>query len=303
MYDSDKQLYYLETTNKNDVFYVSKYIQKIREIIKTQGKNGSYSISAQNPYLIIKNIFNSSPELAEINMVRNTITTCVDSLLADNLSYPDKISATQLIIFIKTKFNLVQYDYSSLYFRLKEKENFLQLGIDDLLQKHSRLTLKFNFRMLEMILGELENVELIEILSEINNEDDFEKIQCLKAIINAINNNNFQGLDYGIQNILIQFVFGLKDHNNQDIRYLVVRILLKMITYKNKRAILTQLSKSMDYDNVYIKNLIISNLDLLNIIDNDVAQLMIKKALVDNHYFVRVRAHEFLMNNPEIHVN
>nr|WP_146139647.1 hypothetical protein [Lysinibacillus timonensis] len=302
MNELDKQLYFLETTNTNDVFYVSKYVHTIRENLNDRGKNGSYSFSGHDPYLIIKNIFKINPDIVEINLANEVITVCVDSLLANNLTYSEKISAIQLIIYIKLKFNQINYNYEDLYRLLMMNQDLLMIGIDDLLQKHSQLTLKFNFVMLLLVLGEIEIVELIEILSELNTEEEFERIQCLKAIKNTINNEFFVELDYSIQNVLIQFVLSLKNHSNQDVRYLAVSLLIRMVTPSNKKTILTQLSKSMDYDNVYIKNLIISNFNNLRKVDEDITKLMLKKALVDNHYIVSKMANEFIQKNSDIDI-
>lgn len=67
-----------------------------------------------------------------------------------------------------------------------------------------------------------------------------------------------------------------------------------MITTKTQKVILTQLSQSMDYENVYIKNLIIGNFEKLAIIDSKVNNLILKKASIDNHYLVRTEAQKYI---------
>ncbi|MGE6415610.1 hypothetical protein ACQKDD_15700, partial [Planococcus kocurii] len=130
-------------------------------------------------------------------------------------------------------------------------------------------------------------IQLIDILSEVHNEEEFEKVQSLKAIRNALSNNYFKVLKNEIQHILLQFVLSLKNHKNQDLRHLAIQILLIMITKLNKEVILTQLSQSMDYDNIYIKNLIINNYIELKKADRNIADLILQKSFTDNHYLVR----------------
>jgi len=303
MNESDKQTYFLEITNTKDAFYVSEYVQKIRENINNRGKNGNYSFSGYNPYHIIKNILKSNPDIVETKLANDVILVCVDSLFAKNLTYAEKISAIQLIIYIKLNFPKVNFQYEDLYEKLINNEENLLFAVEEIFRKHSQLTLKFNFIMLKMVMGKLETIELINILSEFNNQEEFEKIQCLKTIKNAINDDFFKEIDYVIQNILVQFVLNMKNSINQDIRYLAVQLLLKMITYWNKKTILTQLSHSMDYDNVYIKYLIINNFEKLMKLDEDITKLILKKALVDNHYLVREKAKEFIQNNSFLNIN
>lgn len=295
--ESYKQLYNLETTNTNNTFFIKKYIQEIKKKINTQGKNGIYSVGAYDYYLIIKNIFDSNPDIIEFNQVNDVIEVCVESLLANNITYSEKVSAIQLIIYIKLKFNNNNISYEDVYKKLVDNIEKLIDVHEDMFQKHSQLTLKFNLLMFQMIIKKMDIVGLIDMLSEINNDEEFEQVQCLKAIINAINNEYFNELDYDVQNVLLQFVLSLKKHSNQDIRYLVIRLLLKMITPKNKKTILTQLSKFMDYDNVYIKNLIINNFDTLGEFDKDITKLMLQKASVDNHFIVRDNSKKYIERN------
>ncbi|MFJ8235382.1 hypothetical protein ACIQ34_06465 [Ureibacillus sp. NPDC094379] len=59
----------------------------------------------------------------------------------------------------------------------------------------------------------------------------------------------------------------------------------------------------MDYENVYIKNIIITNFDNIMEFDKDIANTIFKKSLLDNHYLVREIANGFVQTNPEIDIN
>ncbi|KMT22967.1 hypothetical protein [Clostridium cylindrosporum] len=297
MNESDIETYFLETTNKNDDIYVMKYIQEIKNNIKRQGENGKYSIKAYDSYIIIKNILEENHEIVDVKILDEIVNVCVDSLIVKNLTFLEKISAIQLIIYIKLNFTKIDYNYEDLYDILLENEQTLFVAVSDIIQKYSEITLKFNYIMLQIHLKKLNIGDLINILLEVNNEEEFEKIQCLHSIINAFNKEFFEQIDYNIQNIFTQFVLNMKNDNNQNIRYLVVKAILEMITTENKSYMLTELSKSMDYDNVFIKNLIINNFNKLSDIDSDITALMIKKAKVDNHYFVREKAKKYIEKN------
>ncbi|MEL3985682.1 hypothetical protein AAE038_11345 [Bacillus velezensis] len=294
MSESDRKIYNLETSSVKRESHIMSYVQEIKEQIEKQGKNGIYSVKAQNPYLIIQNIIKGGCEIVDNYLLNEVLQVCNESLCATNLLYSDKVSALQLTIYIKQNFENIDYNFKDLYQYLIKHENHLFEGKDDLFQKYSTLTVKINYFMLKMVCCQLDNVDLLNLLSEINNEDEFEKIQCLKAIINAINNESFKNIESDIRSIIIQFTLSLKNDKNQDIRYLSIKALLKMITTKTQKVILTQLSQSMDYENVYIKNLIIGNFEKLAIIDSKVNNLILKKASIDNHYLVRTEAQKYI---------
>lgn len=65
-----------------------------------------------------------------------------------------------------------------------------------------------------------------------------------------------------------------------------------MVTKDTKNVILTKISKMMDYDSVYIKNLILNQAKKLMSFAPDIIKFIIKKATIDNHYVIRKRGCE-----------
>lgn len=292
MKESEIELYFLETTNASDDVHLSKLVEKIKNKIENQGKNGIYSFGSQNSYLTIKNIFELNPQKIDDKNVSNILEVCADTLFANNVTYSDKINAIQLIMYINLNSKKLNYNFEELYKKIIVKKENVLIAKDEMLEKHTSVTLKINISMLDLMFGKLEVVELIDLLSEIDNEDEFELTQYLKAIKSLVVDKFFNIVDLSIQNILTQFVLSNKNHKNQEIRFLVVQILLKMITPFNKKMLLTQLSEMMNYDNVYIKNVIILNYNLIKKSDEKIANLILQKAYADNHFLVRKSANE-----------
>ncbi|MGE6416097.1 hypothetical protein ACQKDD_18200, partial [Planococcus kocurii] len=160
MSKADRELYFLELTNSNDYIYIHTYIESIEKKVDEEGKNGVYSFSGQNPYLIIKNILELNPQIADENIIHNLIQVCIKSLFADNLSYSEKISAIQLIVYIKLNFTKIIYNYEELYENLEGNKEAILNSKDELFQKNSILTLKINFVMLKLTLEKLNVIEL-----------------------------------------------------------------------------------------------------------------------------------------------
>ncbi len=291
-----KKVYFLETTNNDDAIYVNSYIDEIENYLQNQGKNGVYSINGHNTYYTVRRILSFNSDIMDSSMYNRLIKACEDSIYASNINYVEKTSAIQLLAFLFNKYKDYHFDYSSIYDRIEKNKPNILIAYEDIFQKQSSLTLEFNLILLQLSLGKIKILDLIDFFSIINQESDFEILESLKSLKNNIEKALFENLEEQIQNVLIQFVLSYKGHENMDIRYYSNLLLINILTQDNKDLILTHLSKSMDYENVYIKNLIITSFEEIIQYDNSAAHAILKKALLDNHYLVRKVANKYKRN-------
>ncbi|MGV8149925.1 MAG: hypothetical protein ACLKAN_13070 [Alkaliphilus sp.] len=290
--------YKLETvvdSQEDSEEYILKYISKIKERNRKQGVSGKYSVYADFPYTTIKNII----KLKEIDIKEELMDTILEALL-ETLFCPkqlllDKIEAIQLIIFIKINSNKTDYDFKNYMTKIKNDEEIVLRGRSDFfLFKQTEKTIQFNFTMMQLVFNDLDYIDLLDILGAYGELNEFEKIEALKALISVFENGYADEIDKIFLFMILQFALGLSRSTNHDVRYHSIRLLLLIMTDDTKKPILTQLSKTMDYDSGYIKNLIINKIDALITINLDIGNFIMQKASVDNHYIIRKCGCEFI---------
>ncbi|MCJ7840681.1 DUF4062 domain-containing protein [Lederbergia sp. NSJ-179] len=295
--EKDKSTYTLEVTGKSrdeNRKQLLKYIAEINERNKTQGQNGQYSGYANDPYQTASNIIRYGNVDLSKELVQSIFEAATGTLLSNKQLISDKVSAMQLIVFVKaycgSKMS-VTYDF---YAKLVDEIEVVKNGHDGFLERYSTTTLNVNFLMLEVVFNDADYRSFFEVLSGYNKLDDFEKIEALKAIVNLLENEYCKSINRDILFMLLQFVLTLCNEENHDIRYYSAKALLLLITEDTEKTILTQLSQFMDFDSSFIKHLIMDHFDQLIEVNPDITKFMIQKASVDNHFVIREKGKEYL---------
>ncbi|MFJ5717515.1 hypothetical protein [Neobacillus sp. NPDC093127] len=291
------EIYTIETmvdTQEDSEEQILKYIFELKERNRTQGINGSYTGYANNLYQTIKNIIKLNNIELHGELVNSILEASLETVLSRKQLISDKIDAIKMIIFVKQNCDVGNINFN---YYIKEIRNNKELVIDgyrDPFFKKTNTSLQFNLVMLKLVFEDLDINLLFDILGSYGELDEFEKIEALKAVISTFENDICNKIDKRFLFMLMQFVLSLSHNKNHDIRFYSIKALLLMITEDTKTTILTQLSKRMDYDSVFIKNHIMNQFDRLLNIDLKVTNLMIQKASVDNHYVIRKRGLDFL---------
>jgi hypothetical protein len=280
--DSEEQIY--------------KYVFEIKRRNQTQGMNGSYTLYVDNPFSIIKNIIVINRIKINEKLLNAILEVTKETLFCPKQLVSDKVEAIKLIIFIKLNTDLGLYDYADFINQIENNKDVIIDGFCDMLYKHTKTTAQFGYMMLRMIFNRLNYQELLELLSTYIELEEFERIEALKMLISVFENNYCNIVDENILLMLLQFVLGQSHNTNHDVRFKAMKAILHMITSTTKDTILTRLSKAMDYDSVYIKNLIINHAESLMKIDPEVLNFIMQKASIDNHYVIRKRGCEFISN-------
>lgn len=280
----------IETQDESKAF-IKKYLEDIKNRNKTQGENGIYTGYADNPYKTIENILLYNIVELEQEMVSNIISACLESLYAENQTLASKVSAINLISFLRLKSNGVLFDFKSLINRLIEDDQIVFKGTEQMfLNKTTRTTLYFNFKMMKLVFNKIEVVEVLELLSSYTDLEIFEKIEALKTIISIFENGKSDSIDENVLLLILQFTLGSANDSNHDVRFYAIKALLYFISKANKGPIMKKFLSIMDYDSGFIKSQILSKSEKLRMIDKDLFAFIKEKALVDNNFVVRQRA-------------
>ena len=271
--------------------HICRYISKIKKRNKAQGKGGRYTVYGDDPYSAIKNIITVNNVEIDENLLKTIVEASRDTLLSPRQLLSAKISAIKLIIFIKLKSKVASYDYVSLINEIKKNKE-VALSFTDPLFERSNIIIHFNYMIMRTVFNDLDYNELLGHLEMLNQFNDQEKIEALKTLVLLFENNYCKLIDRHILFLILQFVLGSSHDSNHDIRFWSVKTLLFMVTKDTKNVILTKISKMMDYDSVYIKNLILNQAKKLMSFAPDIIKFIIKKATIDNHYVIRKRGCE-----------
>lgn len=295
-------LYTIETlvdSQEDSEEHILKYVLEIKERNRTQGVDGTYTGYGNNLYKTIKNIIKlNNIELHE-ELVNSILEVALETLLCRKQLISDKIDAIKLIIFVKNNCYGRNINFNNYIQEIRNNREIVIDGYSDPFFKQTITSLQFNLVMLQIVFEDLDN-NLLDVLGEYGELDEFEKIEALKAVITTFENEFCKKIDKRLLCMILQFVLGLSHDSNHDIRFYSVKALILMITQETKTTILTQLSKRMDYDSVYIKNHIMNQFDRLLNVDLRVTNLMVQKASVDNHYVIRKRGIDFLEKNVSV---
>ncbi|NLX03150.1 MAG: hypothetical protein GXY40_11575 [Syntrophomonadaceae bacterium] len=291
MSDSYKERYFLEIlvdSQEESKDYINKYLSEIKERNSTQGKDGRYSGYMDNPYDTIANIINYNNVIVDSELMGAIINVCKDTLYLDTQLLSAKVEAIKLITFLGTISMEFNYYYQVLVHQIIKDEELIFKGKDEMfLDKTSKTTLYFNFIMMKLVFKAAKFDEVIGLLGSYAGLEEFEKLEALKTVISMFEKGDAEKIDSDIMLIIFQFALQLSYDKNHDIRYYAVKALLHLINDQTKDPIMRRISEIMDFDSVYIKNMILNNADRLRAFDLATYEFIKEKGKVDNHYVIR----------------
>lgn len=295
-------IYKLETvvdSQKDSEEYIYKYISEIKKRNQTQGKSGKYSGYSYSPFAVIKNIIDINKVNINEELLSAIFEVSKETLFCPKQLFSTKVEAIKLIIYIKLNSKLKVYDYEKFFRQIESNKDVVLDGFADPFSKQTNRTIQFHYMMMRMVFDGIDSGELLEFLGMYNELEESDKIEALKAIISVFENNYCSKVDENILFMILQFVLGLSRNANHSVRYFAIKALLFMITPATEDPIFTQLSKTMDYDSVYIKSLIIDHAENLMNINPDILNFIMQKASVDNNYIIRKRGREFIKQHQK----
>ena len=267
--------------------HIRRYVDIINQRNKVQGKNGTYFGYSDNPYQVIQNIIEYKKYIVEKSDIESILSCIEDTLLLKTQTISAKINSIQLLIFLKNKC-MINNELILTFEKLKHNEETVLTGNEDsMFNKDTINTLRFNFLILELCFKEDVTNDVLSVMASFAQVNEYEIIKSLQAIDVLLSTIDINEVDENIILIITQYAIGLCSHKEKDIRYLSVKILLKLTKTNVKSLALSELSKMMDNDIVSVKLAIISGIKSLKLKDEEITNYIYQKGRIDNNYLVR----------------
>lgn len=281
--------YKLETTKneEEDVSFVKKYLEEIKSQNKIQGKNGAYYGFASSPYDTIRNILIFRNAKIEDSLVDDIVNACCDTLLSEKQGIKIKCCAIDLILYFLQQDEKIIIRNKVCLEKIKNSKEIVQTCPDILIDSNINETaLLFNYYLLLTHIDKVEYVKLFEVIPYIN-DNTSTQIQICSTIEKYLENKQDLKIDTNLESIILQKTISWLRLESLDVRWHCVNIMFMLLRNESLKTIINfQLTKLIDNDNCYIKNLIQSLAKKYNI-DEDIKHYINQKCSIDTHFVVR----------------
>jgi len=281
--------YKLETTTTKDIdmpIFVLQFIETIRKHNESQGKHGVYSFNATQPYTTLLAILSDNEVHLPNEMLDLIFVAASNTLLERRQIIGEKMSATELLIYLCRKFPDVIGRSMETIDNLRENKNIIESAVEEM-SNLSDLNLQFSLLLFYTSLGDNCLIEIIEKLAEIG-DIVLSHIHSGKVILTFLEANGTEPLAPQLESILLQQAIYWCKSKNIDVRWYALRILFSLLRNPdNHKMICTQLVKQIDNDHVYIINSILRCIQRIKDIDPATYDYILQKASLNTNYVVR----------------
>lgn len=280
-------LYKLETVFSQSVTdeFIELSINKIEKRIKEQGRNGILIEYGENPFNTIRNIFERRSNY-EPKIINHILKSCFNTVVCPTQTFYDKTSAIELVLFLANKYNEIHEKLVDYLDYIKANRDDSESSCDTFFGEETGIPFRYSLVLLESLIknnGDVDFLQLVVNSGEYSNKD---KIGVLK-LIRCTYDGHTTVTNTKLYPLLLQFVIGLLNDENHDVRYYAYNGILKMINEDSSELILNVISKTFEEESSYIKYLILENWSILDKFDSDVSQSILDRAKVDNNFVVK----------------
>ena len=289
-------------SNSNWNNYIRAIIQNIQKRNQEQGKNGKYNGFPSNDIINLRFMLLQKDFNIDDNVMDLLIETVIDTLTKSKDHIEVKLSAISFLI-------CVVFKYEKSYIRnrnkflniLKNKEKIEEIETPFILSNINKISLKISLQILFVAMNEYQYTDVLE-LAPYFNHDIPTTISISKIIAEYLEIDNTILFPEKVEAIVLQNVLQWINSDNLEIRWNGTRILLNMLRNpENINIVNNILIKLIDNDNVYIKNLIISNLYKTDKILDETKAYILKKCQNDTNYVVRMVCEKEIVKNKNLY--
>lgn len=290
--DFYKNEYLLNTTEHDEIRgwkYIKKYVDVINKDNDTQGKNGTYSGKAYNPYRTIANIICADNLLLKSSQIKSILNSLQGTLVSSTQTIEAKTDALELMSVIqllhpnnrqiKKKVNELKLEWDKV---IDAKDLFLVRG-------YSKANIELNFSLLKCCIGNLEEMKLGLMLLDIQRSEIPEQITSLRTLEILIELGLLNRTSFEEENAIFQFVLSMSYSDNVDVRFYAMSLLVKMVNGNHRSLCLNRLVEIMDNEAYKGKVGLLYRLKKANLDDVKVKYIF-DKGKSDSHYWVRKAA-------------
>lgn len=290
--DFYKNVYLLNTTEHDEIRgwkYIKKYVDAINKDNDTQGKNGTYSEKAYNPYRTIANIIRADNLLLKSSQIKSILNSLQGTLVSSTQTIEAKTDALELMSVIqllhpnnrqiKKKVNELKLEWDKV---IDAKDLFIVRG-------YSKANIELNFSLLKCCIGNLEEMKLGLMLLDIQRSEIPEQITSLRTLELLIELGLLNRISFEEENAIFQFVLSMSYSDNVDVRFYAMSLLVKMVNGNHRSLCLNRLVEIMDNEAYKGKVGLLYRLKKANLDDAKVKYIF-DKGKNDSHYWVRKAA-------------
>ena len=284
--------YKLETTedeNQDMPVLVKKYVELIRKSNETQGKDGAYFMSATREIATVRSMLLGKGLVFDTDTMDMLISVVADTLLISKEGVRTKLDAIALLICIAVKYPEHYTRNQEVYEKLFEQQETIEVGDYSIfLANIDSISLKIGLQFLYASMGKDVYAEILELMPYIQG-DVATTIEVSHLIVEYLETSENVMLPPKVEAIILQNVLQWLQSEHINIRWNATRILLTMSRNPENCGIVNhQLVDLIDSNSVYIKNLIIRNLDKINGITDRTKEYIISKCRHDANFVVRM---------------
>ena len=284
-------IYKLETTEDEErdlPEYLLKYIKSINERNAEQGQNGTFFSYVDRPHLIIRSILINSGFGCNEEVIDSAFRAASETLLSDKQDMETKCEAIDLLTYLSMKYPELLIRNNAIVETLRDQRVIIQTGYGPMfLSNITDEVLKFSSLFLYHCFGEKTWLQMIEILPLIQN-DISAQIRVSKMIQSFLEVDETGPIDVNLESIFLQQALIWAASENLNVRWHAIKILILLLRNpSNADIVCGQLVRSVDVDNLYIKNLILRESSKSELIDTATRDYIFLKCEIDSNYMVR----------------
>lgn len=276
--------------------YTKKYVEVIRNDNETQGKNGTYSSKAYDPYKTIANIMFIDKLKYKSAQLKTIIGCLKETLLAETQTIEAKVGAMELLCMVhlahptnKQIKKVTQELYNDWQEVINAKDLFPVRG-------YALDNLELYFVLLRTLFNMTEDMELGLRLMYIQNSEIPIQITTLGTLERMMEHGFMSFCSDVEKNTLFQYVMNASYSMNYDVRFCAMAVLTKMVNDNYRTLCLERFVEMMDNEPYKGKVGLLYRLKNEDITDAKV-KFIFDKGKNDSHFWVRKVASEVLLEN------
>lgn len=282
--------------------YTKQFVNMIESDTENNGKNGVYSYDICNPYKTIENIvINGSARYNSMQM-KIIIGSIRNALFASNQTIEAKTDAMELLCILQgshPRNRQIKVVSKEIFVRWDEvvvaKKLFYENG-------YSCENLELNFNLLQMILGNVNEMDLIRNIVQIQNSEIASVKITLRTIERLLNYKFLTIEDQFEGRCLVQFAVSSSYAENYEIRFWAMVVLTRLLNGSYRQLCLERLVEMIDEESYQNKVGMLSRLEKENLEDQKIKYIF-DKGKSDAHYWVRMVAEKPFVKHEVINTN
>jgi hypothetical protein len=292
-YEDTYSLNILEYDKETGWKYLVKYIEHIDDLNINQGKDGRYTGYTINPYRTIKNIIINSNIRFSAKQLDIVIKTLQGTLFAEKQLCNAKADALELLSILAIKYSKSSKVLAVFELINKNTDKILLCHNDLLLNAYNTRSISFNYELLKIVLSKAEHFDIVELFSDMQQEEDSVKISSLVTLRNILEQADIKKIEENILNTIVQYILNLSKVPEREVRFhaSITMVLLLNTGYRN--LILKRISMMMNGETFENKVALLSRLGKRGDKD-EMIEFILQKGSVDNHYWVRKIAERYI---------